>query len=983
VLILIAGRLFVQRRINRKSDEPRWRRSFAERIAAIAVGLIFGALASPLVSADTYVVNSTLDEPNVDPSTGNCVSTPSAKCTLRAAIMVANFTPGPNTITVPAGVYLITRVGYDDDALVGDLDIKHDLTIQGAGSGVTIIDGNGSVTHDRVFQILSTVQNLTLSGMTIRNGESLSRPTPTPTPAPTLGGGGLYIEGAGQVHLSDVIVDSNTGINGGGIYANFSSMGGSIEMDHVIVRANRAIAGGVGEGAGVFAVLSSGLSQVIIRDSQVYSNTADGTGGGLFVEGNTTAHWSILRSEIYSNTAASGGGIGNFVPLVLSDSRLHDNHATFDGGAIEAYAPFAISRTTLNANSANRFGGAIFGLQVGPYPSYTYFASIAESTLSGNFAQYGGGIYHDGFITPNSLLTLVNSTVNGNSVALGSATPAPSPSPSAAGGGIYIYGGQTQLFNTTVASNRVQLRFPSTYSGIGGGLYITAGATFTAQNSMIANNTRGNGITLEVPDDGFTDGTVTGMLAYNLITNTQNFFITGPQGGNIVGQDPLLGPLQDNGGPTQTRALLPGSPAVDAAAPAGCTDDLGSPLRIDQRGFPRPYPAGGPCDMGAFEFQPVLSIDDVTVTQGNSGTTSAVFTVGLSPASTQTVAVDYATADGTATTADGDYQPASGTLTFNPGDPPKTITVLVNGDPVFEPTETFFVNLGTAVNAAIAKGQGTGTIVNSNPAPTPTPTPTPAPTPTTLGNISTRLRVETGDNVLIGGFIVTGTQPKRVIVRAIGPSLSSFFPGALADPVLELRNSSGGLIASNDNWRSTQEAEIIATGIPPSNDLESAIVATLPANNSAYTAIVRGVNNGTGIGVVEAYDLDRTVDSKLANISTRGFVQTGDNVLIGGLIVVGRDPLRVIVRAIGPSLPLPGALGDPTLELRDINGALIAANDNWRSDQEAEIIATTIPPTNDLESAIVRNLVPGNYTAIVRGVNGTTGIALVEAYGLN
>jgi plastocyanin len=253
-------------------------------------------------------------------------------------------------------------------------------------------------------------------------------------------------------------------------------------------------------------------------------------------------------------------------------------------------------------------------------------------------------------------------------------------------------------------------------------------------------------------------------------------------------------------------------------------------------------------------------------------------------------------------------------------------------------------------------------------------------TPGTFGNISTRLRVDTGDNVLIGGFIVSGTQPKKVIVRGIGPSLP--FAGALADPVLEL-NSSGGLIASNDNWRSDQEAAIIATTIPPSNDLESAIVATLPANSSAYTAIVRGVNNGTGIGVVEAYDLDRTVDSKLANISTRGLVQTENNVLIGGLIVLGQGQLRVIVRAIGPSLTVPGKLADPTLELRDGNGGLLQSNNNWRTDQQAEIIATTIPPSNDMESAIVRNLAPGNYTAIVRGVNNTTGVALVETYGLN
>ena len=150
-----------------------------------------------------------------------------------------------------------------------------------------------------------------------------------------------------------------------------------------------------------------------------------------------------------------------------------------------------------------------------------------------------------------------------------------------------------------------------------------------------------------------------------------------------------------------------------------------------------------------------------------------------------------------------------------------------------------------------------------------------------------------------------------------------------------MRDSTGGLIQSNDNWRSDQEAEIIATTIPPSNDLESAIVATLPANSSAYTATVRGVNNGTGIGVVEAYDLNRAVNSKLANISTRGLVQTGDNVLIGGLIVLGQNPLRVIVRAIGPSLPVAGSLADPTLELRDGNGGLVAANDNWRSDHEA------------------------------------------------
>jgi subtilisin-like proprotein convertase family protein len=260
--------------------------------------------------------------------------------------------------------------------------------------------------------------------------------------------------------------------------------------------------------------------------------------------------------------------------------------------------------------------------------------------------------------------------------------------------------------------------------------------------------------------------------------------------------------------------------------------------------------------------------------------------------------------------------------------------------------------------------------------------------PTVLANISTRLRVDTGNNVLIGGFIITGTQTKKVIVRAIGPSVP--LPGILADPTLELRDGNGALLRFNNDWRvgsqgfPSQETEIIATGLAPTNDRESAIVATLPANSAQYTAIVSGFDNGTGIGLVEAYDLDRTVDSKFANISTRGLVQTGDNVMIAGTIVQGFTTQRVIVRALGPSLPLAGALADPTLELRDGNGALIASNDNWRDSQEADILAT-IPPTNNQESAIVATLPAGgaSYTAIVRGANGATGVALVEVYALN
>ena len=245
--------------------------------------------------------------------------------------------------------------------------------------------------------------------------------------------------------------------------------------------------------------------------------------------------------------------------------------------------------------------------------------------------------------------------------------------------------------------------------------------------------------------------------------------------------------------------------------------------------------------------------------------------------------------------------------------------------------------------------------------------------------------------MLIGGFIITGTDPKKVIVRAIGPSLAQFFNGVLADTTLEVHSGDGALLASNDNWKTkpdgtSQEAEIEATTIPPSNDLESAIVITLPANNAGYTAIVRGKNDTTGIGVVEAYDLDPAANSKLGNIATRGFVDTGDNVMIGGFIITGSGQKRVIVRAIGPSLAQRGItnpLLDPTLELHNGNGAVIAFNDNWRDTQEAEIQAAGLAPVNNLESAIVQMLAPGSYTAIVRGKNNTIGVALVEVYGLN
>ena len=260
------------------------------------------------------------------------------------------------------------------------------------------------------------------------------------------------------------------------------------------------------------------------------------------------------------------------------------------------------------------------------------------------------------------------------------------------------------------------------------------------------------------------------------------------------------------------------------------------------------------------------------------------------------------------------------------------------------------------------------------------PTTGAAPPAVHLANISTRLAVGAGDNVLIAGFIVTGSQPKKIVVRALGPLLP--VNENLADPTLELHDSSGATVAGNDNWRDTQQNALIATTISPANDYDSAIVRTV--NPGAYTAVLAGKGGTTGVGLVEVYDLDLTVDSKLANISTRGFVGRGDNVLIGGTIVVGNGTTTVLFRALGPSLTsVSNALQNTTLELYNSQGNIIASNDNWQDSQAAAIQATTIPPPDPREAAILRSLTPGGYTAIVRGKNNTTGVALIEAYQIN
>ncbi len=258
----------------------------------------------------------------------------------------------------------------------------------------------------------------------------------------------------------------------------------------------------------------------------------------------------------------------------------------------------------------------------------------------------------------------------------------------------------------------------------------------------------------------------------------------------------------------------------------------------------------------------------------------------------------------------------------------------------------------------------------------------------TLGNMSGRVGVGVDERVAISGFIISGTPEKRVLARGIGPSMTTV-SGVLADPVLELFNSQGQMIARNDDFSSNSaadQAEIQALGLTPANSKESALIRTLPAGS--YTAILRGANRTTGIGLVELYDAALGSGSRLSNLSTRGFVQPGDSTLIGGVIVKGSATQRVVVRVLGPSLadfgvPAASVLADPNVEIFDGNGTSIKKNDNYTTDPDAAEISTLgLAPSRGLEAATIVTLAPGSYTAIVRGAGTGTGVALVESFNL-
>jgi len=796
------------------NGQPGGHRFFVGSNAALETGASYFSAAA--CGATTPITTAALGFPNmhiVFDINGNCTCIPPTPSATPTPTVTPTVTPSP-----PPTLIVTNTNDNGPGSLRLVLDIAQDGDVIGfetALNGQTITLTSGELVINR---------SITIAGP----GPGLLRVArDQQTPMSRI----FYVSPGHAVAISGLTISGGSieSENGGGIVNDHSTL----TISNCVISGNSitAVCCQVGSGGGIF---NNGTLNLV--NSSVASNSVNGGwagGGGISNEGTVTITQSVIS---LNSSDVAGGGISNVGMLTISNSTISSNqteqvgHFSGRGGGIYSSGALIINNSIISANRAGHQGGAVGGYGAGIYGSGT----ITNSTISGNSAFYqGGGIYGGGTIT--------NTTISGNS--------------SFQGGGIY---GGGNITHDTISGNAASYE--------GGGIYATNPVEIG--NTILKAGTSGANLV------SFGTGTIT-SLGYNLSNDDGGGFLSGP--GDLIDTDPLLGPLQNNGGPTLTHLPLEGSPAINMGDP-----NFTPPPSTDQRGYLRVY--DGRIDIGSVEVQSIPT-----------------------------------------------------------------------------PTPT--------------------------PTPTLTPTPTGTPPPSTIQalNISTRLRVETGNNRGIGGFIIQGAGSLRIAIRGLGPSLSQLgVPDPLADPVLE------GL---NDNWQDdpSQAAQLMKLGLAPTNPLESASVLTL-TSPIQYTAVLAGKEGGTGVGLVEVYNVDQSVplaNIELANISTRGFVQTGNDVMIGGFILGGgNNGTGIVLRGIGPSLSqfgIPNALADPTLELRDQNGGLLVANDNWEDDpaSAAQLTAHGLAPQNPLEAGIYSELQPGLYTGILAGQESGTGVGLVEIYNVH
>ena len=676
-------------------------------------------------------------------------------------------------------------------------------------------------------------------------------------------------------------------------------------------------------------------------------------GGAIHTEAQTTTR--IYKSRFIGNRSGQGGAVSNY--LALTDIR----NCVFQNNIVTG------------TNSDEGQGGAIVALsfESGPVNRRPAEITVVDSLIQGSSARQGGAIFAGGDIAHAFGLNgvAVSGSLADNRAKITLIRTAISDCAANGGGGLPGAGGA--LLGSFADFNIVDSLFLNcTSANFGGALELIQGSTGNASGITIAKCSAGElgaGITLF--------GSSLNLSSSNLIENRND-------GGAARG-------VAITSAPSPAALGLPAFDITGLISNSTFSNNTGASIIYDGDRSNAEGPPFNRLQFSSNRFFPDNAstyFNDFTGPRNVAQLNNLVITRSDGTSSVKSPLANEALGSA----------PAVGGLLMVP---PMTPTSGAPGESVPIPAFIAYAGSGGGITLdGVAQSMVTGVVQTAvNTAHTlrvGSTSYTTSPLPSALVNISTRLQVLTGDNVMIGGFIITGPVPKRAVIRAIGPSLAAAgVNGVLRDPTLEIF-SGATRIARNDNWRDTiiegmvtslQAISLEASRVPPTSDAESAVVLTLAPG--AYTAIVSGAAGGTGVGLVEVYDLDAIPTSSFANISTRGFVQTGENVLIGGFIAGGGDsPGKVLVRALGPSLTqfgIANPLANPSLSIFDRNGTRLAENDNWRSSQEAQIIATTLQPNSDLESAVIlENLPRGGYTGIVSGVSEGTGVAIVEAYAI-
>jgi CSLREA domain-containing protein len=894
-------------------------------------------------TANATVTTSTLAD-NSAPNGGGIYNSGTdsgeARVTLEDTILYsANTTPGANLINTGIGTSVISH-GYNlsSDSAGGYLTAQGDQINMDPKLGP--LQDNGGPTQTMALLQGSPAWDKGKSFTVTTDERGFQRPVDIPSIANAIGGDGSDI---GAVEMDTiqtgpafVVTTADDHDDGACSFADCTlreAIDGANATSGSTVSFKSQVTGVITLQATLGTLTVSNSVTIVGPGARTLAVSGNSTVGVFnFTSGTSVISGLTIQNGLAKGAtgqAGMGGGMSNSAFLTVNDSMFIENSATGGNGLTEgssggkAQGGAIYSAGTLTLNRCTFSGNTATGGNTG--------TAITKGRGGNGGAGQGGAVFNEATYS----LTMNSCSFYGNIARGGHGGNGSSGGNGGAGnGGAICNAGQMTATACTISSNAGGNSSGGTGAGgngspgpASGGITNISGGTATVRDTISANNTANGGAGADV-DGAFTSG------GYNLLgtgDHSTGFTATG----DITGTDAavlnagVLGPPSNNGGPTDTFNLTSNSPALDAGKSFGLTTDQRGSTRIRDNPSIANATGGDGSDIGAIEIQNFGQLPTPTPTPAPTTT----------PGSTPT-----------------------------PTSPP-------NQTPTPTPTIT---PISTA---------------------TPTPNPTPTPSSGSLGNISTRLQVGTGNNVLFAGFIIQGSGSKTVLIRSAGPSLTSFgLAGALSDPQLELHDANN-TIGSNDDWQTTQLGGVITSdqvaaiqnsGAAPLDPAEPAIIATLPAGG--YTAIVQGVGGTQGVATVEVYDLSPNNGATLANISTRGFIQTGDNVMIGGFIVV-EQAANVIIRATGPSLipfGINNALANPRIELHDANGAL-AGNDDWQttqlggiitSDQSAAIQDSGLAPGNAAESAIIATLAPGAYTAIAQGVDGGTGVGLVEVFAL-